>query len=482
MSHSTAQSPVSAANHRPAQCPPEPISTLRFSSTDTSADQSADPLPTKGRRNWRTLVLNANVLAGMEKHVNFANLVEYAKPDGIIISETHLHSDVHNSGFLPPGYSTPLRKAQDKQGGGVLIAVKDCYTITALNLSENDAEIVWGEVLLCGNKWLCLGAYYRTPSGDASSQQEAFAESLSEFQKIACNRRDITITLGGDFNFKDFDWNTESVPPGSYESTASWNLLDTLQNHHLSQMQMEPTRQDSVLDLYITNKPSLMKTITTIPSISDHDGTILVDSDIVPAYSKKKPRKMFVFAKTNWSKMKEDASTFVTSFLEALPETSVDENCEKIKGHLTSSMAKHIPSRTTSRKQHQPWITHGMKKRTRKKHRMYRKARKSGNPDHMSAFQDYKKQTAKEMKKAMVRYVNERVLGELEDGNTKPFYRYIKSLRMDNIRLPPLKSTNTLVTAALNKAKNLEWGSYCYVWSPTKPPAPTRSPTDYSKS
>ena len=480
-----------------------------------SADQSADPLPTKGR-NWMTLVLNANGLAGMEKRANFANLVEYAKPDAIIISETHLHSDVHNSESMPPGYSTPLQKDRDKRGGGVLIAVKDCYTITALNLPENDAEIVWGEVPLCGNKRLCLGAYYRTPSGDASSQEEALAESLKEVQKITRNRRDTTITLGGDFNFKDIDWNTESEPPGSYESTASRNLLDTLQNHHLSQMQKEPTRQDSVLDLYITNRPSLMKTITTISSISDHDGAILVDSDIVPAYSKKKPRKTFIFSKANWSKMKEDASTFVTSFLEALPETSVDENWEKIKGHLTSSMAKHIPSRTTSRKQHQPWITHGMKKRTRQKHRMYRKARKSGNPDHMSAFWDYKKQSAKEMKKAKVRYVNERVLGELEDGNTKPFYRYIKSLRMDNIGLPPLKSTNTLVTSALDKAtillnefssvfthedttfnpgsvplstrlvksspKNLEWGSYCYVWSPTKPPPPTRSPTEYSKN
>ena len=130
----------------------------------------------------------------------------------------------------------------------------------------------------------------------------------------------------------------------------------------------------------------------------------------------------------------------------------MDENWEKIKGHLTSSMAKHIPSCTTSQKQHQPWITHGMKKRTRKKHRMYRKAGKSGNRDHMSAFRDYKKHTAKEMKKAKVRYVNEHLLGELDNGNTKPFYRYIKSLRMDNIGLPPLKSANTLVTSALDKA------------------------------
>ena len=91
--------------HRRAPCqqqttslhniPPEPISTLRFSNIVTSADQSADPLPPNDR-NWRTLVLNANGLAGIEKCANFANLVEYAKPDTIIISETHLHNEVHN--------------------------------------------------------------------------------------------------------------------------------------------------------------------------------------------------------------------------------------------------------------------------------------------------------------------------------------------------------------------------------------------------
>ena len=100
--------------------------------------------------------------------------------------------------FISPGYSTPWRKDRYKWGGGVLITVKDCYTITALNLPENDAEIIWGEVFLRGNKRLCLGAYYHTPDGNATSQKEAFAESLKEVQKITCNRRDITITLGGD--------------------------------------------------------------------------------------------------------------------------------------------------------------------------------------------------------------------------------------------------------------------------------------------
>ena len=168
----------------------------------------------------------------------------------------------------------------------MLIAVKDCYTILEVELPDLSAEMVWGEVNLRGNRRLFLGAYYRTPSGDASHQHEAFAGSLRELQAKTRNRRDTTIILGGDFNFKDIDWEREVVPPGAYKSTASGKLVEI-------EMQREPTRQSSVLDLYITNRPSLIKTIVTVPGISDHDGAILVDSDIVPAYSKKKPRKCY---------------------------------------------------------------------------------------------------------------------------------------------------------------------------------------------
>ena len=61
----------------------------------------------------------------------------------------------------------------------------------------------------------------------------------------------------------------------------------------------------------------------------------------------------FISTRAHWSKMEDDASTFVGSFLESLSESSVDENCEKIKDQLTTSMATHIPSQITRQKQHQ---------------------------------------------------------------------------------------------------------------------------------
>jgi len=69
-------------------------------------------------------------------------------------------------------------------------------------------------------------------------------------------------------------------------------MLDLLRDHHVSQMQREPTREGRVL---CTNKPSLVKAMPTIPGISDHDA-ILADCDIRPAFCKKRsPERSFFF-------------------------------------------------------------------------------------------------------------------------------------------------------------------------------------------
>ena len=94
----------------------------------------------------------------MRKKACLANLVDYVKPDALIITETHLDADVRSSEFMPPGYSPPLRKDRNRHGGGVLVAVKDCYTLAAVDLPTNPAEIIWGEVSLRSGKKLILGS------------------------------------------------------------------------------------------------------------------------------------------------------------------------------------------------------------------------------------------------------------------------------------------------------------------------------------
>ena len=60
---------------------------------------------------------------------------------------------------------------------------------------------------------------------------------------------------------------------------------------------------------------------------------------------------------------------------------------------------------------------------------MYRKMIKKKDHNSKAEFKAFKKSVEKEVKQARTDYLNNQVLDGLEKGNTKPFYRYIKSLK-----------------------------------------------------
>ena len=68
-----------------------------------------------------------------------------------------------------------------------------------------------------------------------------------------------TIVLGGDFNLPDIDWDNGVVNPKAANKSQCELLLSSLDTHALAQIHKEPTREENILDLLITNKPGLIK-------------------------------------------------------------------------------------------------------------------------------------------------------------------------------------------------------------------------------
>ena len=93
----------------------------------------------------------------------------------------------------------------------------------------------------------------------------------------------LNYTDTGDFNLGDIEWEKESVRPSSCMKTACEKFVQLLRDQHVCQMQREPTCEGRVLDLFCTNKPSLVKAMSTIPGIFDHDA-IVADCDLRPAF------------------------------------------------------------------------------------------------------------------------------------------------------------------------------------------------------
>eukprot|EP00058_Branchiostoma_floridae_P016690 XP_002602178.1 hypothetical protein BRAFLDRAFT_76866 [Branchiostoma floridae] len=240
------------------------------------------------------------------------------------------------------GYSPPVRRDRASGAGGVLIAVRDCYTAVEVEQpSEIKAEISWIKVSLRNKKSLYLGSYYRTPSGKHSEQLDELEKSIKHIRNLTKNNPGSTIILGGDFNLGDVDWETESIPKNSRERVPGERLISIFNNNRVSQMQREPTRFGRLLDLFVTSKPSLVKTMSTLPGIAyDHD-VIVADCDIIPAYTKKAPRKIYIFSKANWDNIRELFGAFARELTTNINQHTVEDNWSALKNKIHDLISSH---------------------------------------------------------------------------------------------------------------------------------------------
>ena len=75
------------------------------------------------------------------------------------------------------------------------------------------------------------------------------------------------IWFSGDLNLLNIDWNLNCLQGNNYPSTLCMTFLDTLLELDLSQIVTFPTRQRNILDIFITNQPTLVKAALQSPEL-----------------------------------------------------------------------------------------------------------------------------------------------------------------------------------------------------------------------
>ena len=107
---------------------------------------------------------------------------------------------------------------------------------------------------------------------------EELDKSLSQLMQMTKNYPRATDVLGGDFNAGEINWDTCTVSETTKRLVCE-KTLDTFSNYSIMQLQRNPTKKGALLDLIGTNKSGLVKSVNTIPGISDHD-IIVLDADL----------------------------------------------------------------------------------------------------------------------------------------------------------------------------------------------------------
>ena len=214
-------------------------------------------------------------------------------------------------------------------------------------------------------------------------------------------------------------------------------------------MHNQPTRQDNILDLVFTNNPSLVKSSYSIPGISDH-AMVVTDCDIKPIYNKQNPRKVYLFSKANWEEIYsacERLSLKIQNMINM--KDSIEHIWTTFKSEIQSAMDTFIPSKTFKKNNTVPWFNRKLKKMCRRKARLYKHAKKSKQ---WMEFKQYQKLCKKEFKQAEIDYINKTIQDGFENNNCKPFWRYIKAKKQDNIGVAPLKRKGNLFSEGKEKA------------------------------
>ena len=83
----------------------------------------------------------------------------------------------------------------------------------------------------------------------------------------------------GDFNYKDINWQTHQA-----SEPIAQKFLDCLEDSFLTQHVTQPTRDNSVLDLVITDKPGMIDHVGVYGHFSTSDHNILYWTTNVVGY------------------------------------------------------------------------------------------------------------------------------------------------------------------------------------------------------
>ena len=125
--------------------------------------------------------------------------------------------------------------------------------------------------------------------------------------------------------------------------------------------------------------------------------------------------------------------------------------CEHVNDIITS----HVPTKQSNSRHTVPWLTTELRCMCRKKQRLYNRAKKSRKEHHWSTYKSHKKSTAKALNKARIDYINGILQAGLDEGNPKPFSRYIFSQRNGRGGVAALKEDGKLHTGGQKKAEIL---------------------------
>ena len=144
-----------------------------------------------------------------------------------------------------------------------------------------------------------------------------------------------------------------------------------------------------------------------------------------------------------------------------------------IKDNIQRIISNNVPTKKTSAKFYQPWITSKTKRLIRNKNLWYQKAKQKNDVETWNKYKEYKKLAQKSCRNSHDDYVQDLIT---YDNSNKKFWTYVKSQRKEKTGISDLTVNNKTIQDPKEKA-NLFNDQFSKVFSNPDDPNPPLSNT-----
>jgi Reverse transcriptase (RNA-dependent DNA polymerase)/Endonuclease-reverse transcriptase len=305
-------------------------------------------------------------------------------------------------------------------GGGLLVYIKNGMKVLPLDLNIMFNQYT-SFTLVSGSTSINFILVYRPPRNSIESYQQ-----LAQLVRGA----GANTVLLGDFNLPGIDWDS-----GTARGPGAELVLEACSDKFLEQLVTFPTHlKGNILDLILTNVPELFVDISSEGRLGTSDHYILKAEMEVGSPVSANQTLVRNWWKADWAAMKAELSA---EDWNAVDQQTATEAWDTFKQRLDALVEKHVPLKPRGRPGRPPWMTRDILRTVRRKRRMWKK--ESGR--NVSAeYKNVEKQV-----RNMIRHAKrnlERKLATENNGNSKPFYAYLKSKTKSRMPVGPLKDNN----------------------------------------
>ena len=235
------------------------------------------------------LILNCKCIVA--KKESFINLLDVYHPDVVFGSECCLKPCIVSSEVFPSGYIVYCKDRVDGYGG-VFIACRSTLNSNKLTFADSSSELVACKIQLADRSSLIACSIYSPPS----SSDSYLEDSSNQLNQIHLDHPSSALWIGGDINLPDINWSNSSVSGHSYSLRLNHIFLDFLLDNTLTQMVTIPTRGTNILDIFVTDRSSLVEFCDTVDGIGDHEA-VLVKSLVTAHLSHPNERTIYLWSK-----------------------------------------------------------------------------------------------------------------------------------------------------------------------------------------